>query len=276
MRSWFVKNSAFAFLGYNDWRCFFYLHRDLFKSYANASSACDRLKYAKNVSVHRLHRLPLAIEFHAWSEWRFWNELMPRAPQLRARYARAGGTFLATTLMREPRKQIVSAFLERKPKARNATGEMDPVTRLQWLRHGTDERDVSPFRLPSGIQTRSLACKHPSTLGCAYAPPNSSRDELCETEVAVSNLYRLDLFCDFHSVDRFCQSVGVLTSTPAASWRSNRSTASARVELEEPEEEAALSIAARCDERLMGIVQPGEGCWDGAGRLTRAALALRS
>ena len=87
-----------------DAACFFFLHRDVFTQYANRSSACGRQQPAG------LHRMRISIEFHLWSEWRFWHELMARATQLRERYARAGGTFLAVTLLREPRQLALSAY----------------------------------------------------------------------------------------------------------------------------------------------------------------------
>jgi hypothetical protein len=278
MRTWFAKNVEFALLGYNDFRCFFYLHRDVFAAYANSSSACDRIKNVKRVSLDRLHRLPLAIEFHVWSEWRFWHEMMPRVPELRKRYALHGGTFLATTLIREPRAHIVSAFLEGKAKVRNASsGERQPMPFLQWLRSGTRPGDVSPYNLPSGIQTRSLACKHPSQLGCAYAPPEQSDGDLCNTSLAMANLRRMDLVCDVSHMSQFCRRVAERTSTPARAAEYLRRSVDSKVRAsaieglrtDQPAEQVALGRAAKCDEQLMAIVPRGGGCWEGTDRLGR-------
>ena len=105
MRLWLAGTYGAGFLSYSDWRCFYFLHRDIFTRYENDSSACQS-KQRRPASATEpemgLSQMKIAIEFHIWSEWRFWYELMPKVDELRARYAQSGGTFLTTTLLRDP------------------------------------------------------------------------------------------------------------------------------------------------------------------------------
>lgn len=199
MRRWLISTFGPGALGYSEWRCFFFLHREVFRRYENATSACGMRSASARA---QLHRQRLGIEFHMWSEARFWRELMEHADELRARYARAGGRFIATTLLRDPRDLALSAYAYSAPiAARDGLRSLLPLP--QWLSSTAAENaaagvDVRKKGFPqaSGIQTRALTCYYPAALGCsAFIPANRSAMQLCNTSHALAQLRRLDLVC---------------------------------------------------------------------------------
>ena len=285
MRAWMGRTYGSGALAYTDAACFFFLHRDIFTRYNRSGKQPCGGKQARAV----LHRKRLSIEFHMWSEWRFWYELMPKAAELRERYARAGGVFLATTLLRPPRDLVLSAYRYSRPmislgSAATPAGKRSLLVPLKaWLLAGADENaragvniKKTGFPQASGIITRSLTCSHPGALGCsAYVPAASSRIvELCNSSLALTRLLSLDLVCLLANVSQMAAFVARRTASrfrrpPHLLHHSARTTANRSERstlLLTPAETLALDRAAACDERLFALmnargVDVRAGCW---------------
>ena len=280
MRAWMGRTYGSGALTYSDAACFFFLHRDIFTRYQNRSGkhVCGN----KPTSA-MLHRKRLSIEFHMWSEWRFWHELMPRAAELRERYARAGGVFMATTLLRAPRELVLSAYRYSRPTVSPTAdrGNRSLLPLRAWLLAGADENaragvnvKKNGFPQASGIITRSLTCSHPGTLGCsAYVPPARRGAELCNSSLALAHLLSLDVVCLLPNLSHMAAIVARRTSskfrrpphllqhTVRGQSRSTVSTTALQ-----PAETLALDRAAACDERLFELMKTrrmdvGAGCW---------------
>lgn len=97
--------------------CLFAQHADLFPGYEDAWD--DRRCSAPQPP--RWQTAATAVEFHAYTRRRYWENFVPVLPQLRARYAAANGTLLTVTLLREPRSHIMSSYKMWPPSYKCAT-----------------------------------------------------------------------------------------------------------------------------------------------------------
>ena len=86
--------------------CFFSLHEELFPGYSKAWDP-RRCKAPKKPDWKRS---AVAVEFHSYTRRRYWLELVPYLPALRARYAAVNGTLLTVATFREPRSHIMSSY----------------------------------------------------------------------------------------------------------------------------------------------------------------------
>ena len=86
--------------------CLFAQHSDLFPGYRDAWD--DRRCTAP--TMPRWQTAAAAVEFHAYTRRRYWEDFAPKLPILRARYAAANGMLLTFTMLREPVSHIMSTY----------------------------------------------------------------------------------------------------------------------------------------------------------------------
>ena len=98
--------------------CLFAQHADLFPGYEEAWD--DRRCSAP--AAPRWQTSATAVEFHAYTRRRYWENLVPVLPTLRARYAAVNGTVLTVTLLREPISHIMSTYKMWPPSVRCSVG----------------------------------------------------------------------------------------------------------------------------------------------------------
>ena len=96
-----------ALFAYGQTSCFFSMHADLFPkmSYRWRSRQCG----GEQMPDWRTARV--AVQFHSYSKGFFNDIVLPALPQLRARYAAAGGRVVTTTVLREPSSYLFSKYM---------------------------------------------------------------------------------------------------------------------------------------------------------------------
>jgi hypothetical protein len=113
--------------------CFFAMHEQLFPGYREA---WDPRRCTGSVKP-AWQRVSVAVEFHAYSRRRYWEELVPHLPALRARYAAANGTLLTVAMFREPVSHVLSVYRmwppSRRCKCGGATVAKHAVPLPEWL-----------------------------------------------------------------------------------------------------------------------------------------------
>ena len=92
--------------------CFFALHEEVFPGYRGGwdprrCTAPTRPAWQTSA---------IAVEFHAYTRRRYWEELVPKLAELRARYAALNGTVLSLATFREPVSHVMSVYRMWPPK----------------------------------------------------------------------------------------------------------------------------------------------------------------
>lgn len=108
--------------------CFFALHGADYPGYRDAWD--ERRCSAPTAPDWR--RAAVAVEFHAYSRRRYWNEVVSQLPVLRQRYAAANGTLLTVAMFREPTSHLLSVYRMWPPSRRTAAGK-HAVPMDEWL-----------------------------------------------------------------------------------------------------------------------------------------------
>lgn len=118
--TWLMRqNPRFTLkLDYGRSRLFCVLHADLFTD-VNARWQLNGGVYAGEQP--RWEQTSVAVQYHDRSHGAFWNHIAPKLPELRQRYARAGGKLLVMTTIRDPASMIVSWYRQWPPRLPNRT-----------------------------------------------------------------------------------------------------------------------------------------------------------
>lgn len=125
--------------------CFFALHSDgLFPGYAGKWDP----RRCSGPQQPPWQRAAVAVEFHAYSRRRYWEELVPMLPAMRARYAAANGTLITVAMFREPVSHVLSVYRMWPPSRRCKCGGS------QMAKHAVPLPDWLPRA--SGLQAGSL------------------------------------------------------------------------------------------------------------------------
>ena len=86
--------------------CFFALYPDLFPGYANAWDP----RRCTGPSLPRWQTAAVAVEFHAYTRRRYWDQLQPKLHELRRLYSAHQGTLLTVATFREPVSHVMSSY----------------------------------------------------------------------------------------------------------------------------------------------------------------------
>lgn len=115
-----------ALFAYGQTSCFFAMHAELFPkmSYKWRARQCG----GEVMPDWRTSRV--AVQFHSYSKGFYNDHVLPVLPQLRARYAAAGGRVVTTTVLREPSSYLFSKYMMWPPHDR-ATGHV--IALPLWL-----------------------------------------------------------------------------------------------------------------------------------------------
>ena len=134
--------------------CWLSLYPDIFPGYSTLwlpprCSAPERPRWQE---------LAVAVEFHAHTKARFWKDVAPKLPALRAAYEAVGGRVVAVVALREPASHIVSAYRMWPPQIREH-GEKHALPMPEWL------------HLTAGLQGGSLTGAAQRTLKLGWHNP---------------------------------------------------------------------------------------------------------
>ena len=124
--------------------CFFSMHDDVFPGYADSWD----VRRCSGPQKPSWQRASVAVEFHAYSRRRYWNELVPQLAVLRQRYAALNGTVLTVAMFREPVSHVMSVYRMWPPSRRCRCGS-DKVGK-----HAVPLPDWLPLAV--GLQAGSL------------------------------------------------------------------------------------------------------------------------
>lgn len=99
--------------------CFFALYPKLYPGYADAWDP----RRCTAPSKPRWQTSAVAVEFHAYSRRRYWEELHPKLDELRKLYAAQNGIVLTIATFREPISHVLSVYRMWPPSKRCKCGE---------------------------------------------------------------------------------------------------------------------------------------------------------
>lgn len=151
--------------------CLFSTHRNLFPGYS-------KMWVPKRCSAENpppWQHTAIGVEFHAYSRRRYWEELVPKLPELRRMYAEANGTVLTIATFREPVSHVLSTYRMWPPSQRCKCGRekvgKHVVPLPEWL------------PIASGLQAGSLTLDSwphqkrgfHNLRGCASVPQGRER-----------------------------------------------------------------------------------------------------
>ena len=113
--------------------CFFALHDGLFPGYKGSWDP----RRCTGPQKPDWRRSAVGVEFHAYTRRRYWEELVPVLPKLRAAYAAANGTLITLATFREPVSHVLSTYRMWPPSKRCKCGgntvAKHAVSLPEWL-----------------------------------------------------------------------------------------------------------------------------------------------